>query len=357
MRHQLMMIGVGLCISVTMSADTFHDSVYGADTAPSEVQNPHPRVIVTTMGRLVEGKITYSAGGYVVDVRGGSFLVPFQLVKFTADSRHDAYVQYRKLIPEETAQNHLRLAKWCLNYSLVNDAVHELKQTLFLDESRKDAAQLLAAIERRRRLGTLGEESEMTTPREPAVKVAVSLQGLSPETVKEYSSAIQPVLMNNCAKAGCHHSQADNDFRLNYVRVTGFGNRIASSENLAAVIDQLNVENPGQSPFLVKARANHGEARNTLVFSPHGKEILARLEKWSVKASRELSPQQSFANSSSGHSMRETRKRVDDPSNKTITRESLPKDKEVFIEEILSQQRRDPFSPQQFNRNVRPSGN
>lgn len=351
------MMGVGLiCFSVTIAAEEITAPPQSSGQSVSEQRNPHPRVIVTTLGRLVEGKISYSAGGYVVDVQGGSFLVPFQLVKFTADSRHDAYVRYRKLIPEETAGNHVQLAKWCLNYSLINDAIHELKQALFLDESRRDAAQLLAAIERKKQQGTLGQQAVVQTKREPTIKQAVSLQGLSPETIKEYSSAIQPILMNNCAKAGCHHSNAENEFQLQYVRTTGYGNRIASSENLAEVLAQLNLEEPRQSPFVVKARTNHGEARNTLLLSPQGKQILARLEKWAQAASRELSPADRFGNSSVAKNS-QNQQATDSPSNRSITSESLPKDKEKFIQEILNQQRNDPFSPRNFNRNSRPSGN
>lgn len=359
MRHQLLLIGVGLiCTSVTIAAEETSVPSSNSGQTASEKPNPHPRVIVTTLGRLVEGRISYSAGGYVVDVKGGSFLVPFQLVKFTADSRHDAYVRYRELIPEETAGNHVQLAKWCLNYSLIKDAEHELKQALFLDESRQDAAQLLAAIERKRQQGTLGEAGVTVSKREPAIKQAVSLQGLSPDSVKEYSSAIQPILMNNCAKAGCHHSNAKNDFQLQYVRTTGFGNRIASSENLAEVIAQLNPQEPQQSPLLVKARTNHGEARNTLLFSPHGKKILARLEQWARDASQELSPRSSLGQSSFAQSPGKQRSnRAGSGPPKSITKDSLPKDREEFIQEILNQQRTDPFSPQQFNRDFRSNGN
>jgi hypothetical protein len=172
--------------------------------------------------------------------------------------------------------------------------------------------------------------------------------------VSEYSTAIQPILINNCAKAGCHHSEADNSLRLEYVRLTGYGNRLASARNLAKVLEQLDTKEPQKSPLLVRARSNHGDARRTLVMAPKGKEILARLERWVETASGELNPE-----SESSHvtvptpvdtTHRSTRER-------TIDRDSLPKDEQEFVRQILSKQQHDPFDPARFNRTAGPSGN
>lgn len=355
MRHQSWLIGVGLlCLSVAAVADDLTTPLPTVTGSGVARDNPHPKLIVTTLGRLVEGKITHNATGYVVDVRGGSMLVPFQLVKFTADSRHDAYLKYRKLMPEETSGNHVVLAKWCLQYNLANDAIHELKQALYLDENNRDAAKLLVYLEEKKKRGQPNVFSQVAQKTESPLKQAVSLQGLSPESIGEYNSAIQPVLMNNCAKAGCHHSQATNNLQLQYVRLTGYGNRIASSENLAKVLEQIDVSDPRQSPLLLKARSNHGAARNTLVHAPQGKEILNRIEAWVIKTSQELNP--------SGTNTSDTVTKSQ-PNTSTfnqqqqLVRDSIPDDREQFIEKILDKHRNDPFSPDQFNRTVRPSGN
>jgi hypothetical protein len=357
MRYQFWLIGVGLVfLSVVAVADDITTNNSTTMVTESSKRNPHPKLIVTTLGRLIEGDITYSAGGYVVDVSGGSMLVPFQLVKFTADSRHDAYLKYRKMMPEETSGNHVLLAKWCLKYSMANDAIHELQQALYLDEANRDAAKLLGYLEQNKHRIDSQTTSTKTDSSRPLLKRAVSLQGLSPETIGEYTSAIQPVLMNNCAKAGCHHSQAKNDLQLQYVRLTGYGNRIASSENLAKVLTQIDVDNPRQSALLVKSLSNHGAARNTLVHAPQGKEILNRLEKWIVQASQELNPQTVDSADSVAKSQKsESLQNQNDMSQ--LVRDSLPKNREQFIQNILDKEHNDPFSPQQFNRTVQPSGN
>ncbi|MDG2388868.1 MAG: hypothetical protein P8M30_06070 [Planctomycetaceae bacterium] len=353
MRPQFWLIGVGLlCLSVAAVADDITDP---SPTTPGSGvirDHAHPKLIVTTLGRLVEGDITYSGSGYVVDVRGGSMLVPFKLVKFTADSRHDAYLKYRKLMPEQTSGNHVVLAKWCLQYNLANDAIHELKQALYLDEANQDAAKLLVYLENKKNRGESASPSAQKT-RSP-LKRAVSLQGLSPESIGEYTTAIQPVLMNNCAKAGCHHSQTTNDLQLQYVRLTGYGNRIASSENLAKVLVQIDVNNPRQSPLLLKARSNHGTARDTLVHAPQGKEILNRIEAWILKTSQELNP--TGANDSHRVTKSQPNTTTLNPQQQLV-RDSVPEDREQFIKKILDKQRNDPFSPDQFNQTVRPSGN
>ena len=50
-------------------------------------------------------------------------------------------------MPEETADNHVVLAKWCIENQLLKDASHELKQALYLEQNRNDAARLLAYVE------------------------------------------------------------------------------------------------------------------------------------------------------------------------------------------------------------------
>jgi len=359
MRHLSGVIAAGLiCVSVLAVADDITVLQDRSGKTTSDKPDPHPKLIVTKMGRILEGDISYSAGGYAVDVSGGSILVPFKLVKFTADSRHDAYLKYRKLMPQETSGNHVTLAKWCLKYGLKNDAIHELKQALFLDEANRDAEKLLAYLKNQQAGQTASSVRKRSKQTGSTIKNAVSLQGLTPEAVSEYNTRIQPILMNNCAKAGCHHRRAKNDFRLHYVRLTGYGNRIASSENLEQVLEQIDLEQPQKSPLLVKAQSNHGEAGNTLVKAPRGREILDRIERWVSQASRELNPQS-----------QETQKfATDDQSNanqtsspnrngqRRITQDSLPADREQFIENILKK-RRDPFSPQKFHRSMTPSGN
>jgi len=357
MLHRYVSIGVGvLCLTVAALAQ---------DNSPAETTNgsadrpdPHPKLLVSTYGKIVEGRISHTATGYMVDVAGGSFLIPFNMVKFTADSRHDAYLKYKKLMPEETPGNHVKLATWCIESHLLNDASHELKQALYLEPNSKEAARLLAYVERLKNgTGPAAAQPDSNNPPNSSGAIrkrAVSLNGLTPDTVSEYSTAIQPILINNCAKAGCHHSAADNSFRLEYVRLTGYGNRFASANNLANVVEQLDTDDPHKSPLLVRARFNHGDARNSLVMAPKGKEILARIERWVENASRELNPRPQPAATAATEPADAA---IPSPRGRTIDRNSLPADEREFVRQILSRQQHDPFDPAQFNRTAHPSGN
>lgn len=357
MPYRYTSIGVGL-LCMTVAAIAQETSLSDPGNESAEKRDPHPKLLVSTFGKIVEGRISHSASGYIVDVEGGSFLIPFKMVKFTADSRHDAYLKYKKLMPEETADNHVVLAKWCIDNQLLSDASHELKQALYLEPSRNDAAQLFAYVERLKngyqQLSTRSGESSSSNTPSAVPKQAVSLNGLSPKTVSEYSSAIQPILVNNCAKAGCHHAEADNNLQLRYVRLTGYGNRLATASNLAEVLKQLDTKTPSESPLLVRARSNHGQARQTLVTSPKGKEILDRLENWIETATGELNPSPDNTLPTAPEPAESLHQ---SPRGRTIDRESLPKDEREFVQQILSQQKLDPFDPAQFNRSDRPSGN
>jgi hypothetical protein len=88
------------------------------------------------------------------------------------------------------------------------------------------------------------------------------MTGLSAETVAEFASRIQPLLVNRCGQAGCHGGQGDARvvWRLR-LPVTDRYSRMPAEltrENLREVLAHLDAQHPSQSPLLREASRAHG---------------------------------------------------------------------------------------------------
>jgi hypothetical protein len=78
---------------------------------------------------------------------------------------------------------------------------------------------------------------------------------LTAESMGQFASRVQPILMNACAS--CHASGQGGGFRLLRTYGVGNGNRMTTQQNLANVLTHLNLGQPLASPFLIKAASVH----------------------------------------------------------------------------------------------------
>lgn len=343
-----MSIGIGcLCLTSTSAAQDLQNLLQLTQLSGTRpiVANQQefadsPKLIVMTTGRIVEGEITQSGGGYTVKAGQGSFLVPFKMVKLTAENRHEAYEKYLQLMPEETSTNHTALARWCVEYQLINDARTELKKAIFLDRQNQEAISLLQQLDKLAEAQAVATASSISPKERLKYLPSKSLEGLSPKTIREFTAAIQPILMNNCAKTGCHHAQAKNDFKLNYVQLTGYGNRLSTERNLQAVLNQIGSGKPEQSPFLQKASDSHAGVGKTLSGSGVGaSQMLRSLESWTASVALQLNTESTESGGNRSTSPGEAR-----------MAKSKETSEDALVREILEQNRADAFDPSRFNR-------
>lgn len=328
----------------------------GRSSRAQDAPEAPPQVIVTTQGQIVEGLITPNSVGYTVHVAGGQIMIPANLVKLTAASRHDAYLKYLALMPEETAENHLFLARWCVEARLFRDARTEVRKALFLEPEHDEAKQFLATL----------EQIALAIP-EPAPRVEMVVRdrdgfaqpektataGLTPANMKEYVTSIQPIFMNNCAQAGCHHARAENEFRLQYVSLSGRTNRLASDNNLREILRHSEGVSLADNPLLAHARRKHGGMLRGIDQAPRGAEMLARLEAWLANVAP---PSETFsATTAQREIIPVSGERQPDSSrqHRTIPPSALPVDERAFVREILNDAAPDRFDPAAFNRTRR----
>lgn len=270
-------------------------------TAESSAENSKPggapaKMLVLKNGKLVEGRISQSAGGYVVDRPNGTMLIPFDRVSFEAQDRKDAYQKVRSKMPAKSARSNIALARWCLTYNMLDETESELRQALELEPYCEEARTMLRRLEEIRNPDQpLHKDTPSAEPKTSDGFLAPdveSLGGFTKESAQEFVVRVQPILINKCGNASCHGGATTRDgFQLNSVR-SGRGNRTAAERNLAAVLHYVDFQSPEASELLTIPRGSHGGSR-AIFFGPKAAEQWDTLRDWVVKASKEQRAQSS----------------------------------------------------------------
>jgi hypothetical protein len=248
-------------------------------------------ILLMRSGKIVEGRILKAGENYTVQQpSGGTMFVPGTLVSLHCETVREAFLKLRENARRQnTSEANCTLARWCISNQLLTDAREELNQALQLDPGSEEARNMLNRL------------NELLDPQEPAESKkatvpdpyqsapkpqqftpddAESLGSLNRNHAQQFTRRIQPILVNNCAVAGCHGADSETGFRLQRVIPGGDTSRIASERNLAEVLDQLDYKSPRSSPLLSKPRGSHGRRGKSPFSGPRGADQYTDLRKW-----------------------------------------------------------------------------
>ena len=317
-----------------------------ADDAPANL-------LVLTSGRVVTGRISQSAGGYMVEKSRGSMLIPFDQVALTARDLRDAYQKMRqRQAGGATAEKYLATARWCTTYQLYEEARAELRNALTLDESNAEARLMLKRLDDVLNPGRV-DATTSQAPQKTAdgfeTSEARSLAGLSQDTAREFVTRVQPILLHKCGNASCHGSAAANEFRLTHSRT----HRVFAERNLAAVLRYVDLETPEQSRLLTAPQGDHGPGGETIFHGSIGADQLRTLREWAIAAAgdqrngvdrSEYFPEDERNLSESLLLIRGRPAEIEQSSDPAAAPE------QDLLERILQEERKDAFDPDEFNR-------
>ncbi|MCH7687771.1 MAG: hypothetical protein IH899_13985 [Planctomycetes bacterium] len=339
-------------------------------------------VLLLTSNRLVEGRISHSAVGYVVVKQFGTLVIPFDQVRLTAWDRGEAFRKLKAMLPKKNADTNVSLAQWCMTYGLYSECRAELRDALALQPDRDDARKLLKRVEEILNPSKPVHLVHPVSPRRTQdgflAREARSLAGLSPESARNFVIRVQPILMNKCGNASCHGSMAANEFRLTRV---GFGrrsHRMFAERNLSAVLKFVDLKTPDNSPLLRVPKGSHGRGGRVVFYGPHGKAQWESLRDWVRTIAKELpstSAKKPLFNRNTARLDLSTHLELKPISEFSVKKQNsnstinpLPKNSETtsaalqnlpkisksgkidLIRAILEEERRDAFDPEEFNR-------
>ncbi|MBM3992566.1 MAG: hypothetical protein FJ303_00170 [Planctomycetes bacterium] len=213
------------------------------------------KVLLLKTGHAMEGDIERIRGKICVR-RGDSevWIAEDRIVRLCADW-DDAFAFAMSTIDPNSANDRVRLARWCHLHKLNDKALAQARLALQLQASHSDALQLVAVLERMK-----DAPLPKTTATKPAsvprpVEATPSVD-LSFETQVAFANKVQPILMNKCVN--CHGNNAGGKLHLD--RVSDQGKKSVMQRNLAAVLPYIDIDRPAISPLMVKAITAHGDA-------------------------------------------------------------------------------------------------
>lgn len=243
-------------LSLALSVLFLH--VVAAEEPPLESQNG---VLVLRNGYVLQGRITPVNDMFLVSLgESGEVRLPRSDVEFQCRDLDEAYLQQRNALRTDEPAEHLRLAEWCLRHRLLARAADQLLIVYLQDPNHSR----LAGLERR--LQSLSVQSlpstfEATTPATPIPPVSHSAPKLSPQLLQQFTTVVQPILLNRCAAYTCHGNGSDGSFRLIRPSAGHATTSRVTHRNLQATQSFIDAMHPEESPLLTQAAIAHGGAK------------------------------------------------------------------------------------------------
>ena len=261
-------------------------------------------VLLLHGGHVVEGEVSKVEEVYHVKTDTGEIRISANRVELVFDGFEDVYCWKRSLIRVGCHSDHVELARWCLKYDLLDLAQRELVAAELAEPGTAMVDYLQRRLTSKRNVNT-SETPRPFTPLPEAKPVpettpqadcdeteTISLETLdqatssiSPNSMAQFASTIQPILLNNCATGGCHVGAGDEKMKLYRSGLAGKAGRRTTQRNLYAVLEWLNTEQPDFSPLLTVPLRPHGKTAPAMI-EGH-KEEYQRLVYWAFQISRE----------------------------------------------------------------------
>jgi len=233
------------------------------------------KVLLLENDRVLEGDIELVGDRYKIKRTIGETWLPTNNVVKLCPSMDDAYMFLRSRTNLDDADERLKLVSWCVRYGLKERALEEATAAVQLRPEHSPSIRLLthlkASIEQdqfRKEINTVVQAEEVPT----VLPIEVANDSLS-----MFATRIQPILMNTCAT--CHSTGKGGNFKLQRVYGLSKPNQKNLQQNLAAVLGQVNLQQPDNSPFLGKALTLHGGA-NKAPIKGRESETYRLLEDW-----------------------------------------------------------------------------
>ena len=239
---------------------------------PNQAQH---QMVLLKNGRILKGAVTRDGEDYLVAVNPQSYVrLRGDQVEFSCRDLQDAYATKRYLMNRSQANEHIAMAEWCLQHKLRQEAADHLLTATSLEPYNKR----LPGLERRWRML---QRAATTSPKTPPAKTTVDLKeqqqreltSLPDEVVRQFTTTIQPILLNNCGTSGCHGKNSDTEFHL---RRPSWGPAISrglTQRNLQNTLARIDRQTPAQSRLLSAATQPHANLPQAVFSDPDSVQL------------------------------------------------------------------------------------
>jgi hypothetical protein len=235
------------------------------------------RVLILEGDRTLEGEIQREGEDYLIRRPVGEVWISGEKVRKLCANWQEAYAYVRSQANLGDPDERIRLLHWCQLHNLRKEALAEATAAVELRPGDAEARRLKKSLRR-----TLAE-ARVNSPRKPAHAPVAPVKALAPvdlsaESMSGFTTLVQPILMNACAN--CHTGRRTTSFQLRRAYAGVTLGRLATQQNLAAVVAQIDRERPQLSPLLVKAVSTHGGANQAPLKGGRQTPAFRHLEEW-----------------------------------------------------------------------------
>jgi len=321
-------------------------------------ENPPPvtgHVLLLTSERTLEGDIERVGDAYRIKRLLGETWIPADKALRLCADMSDAHKYLRGQANLDDPDERIRLAKWCLEHGLRDQALEEAKAAVELGANHAEAKRLLRSLQQPIPVTTPSRSQPTISETEAAVSTPPA--DVTAKAMNQFATHIQPILMNACAS--CHAGNDAGAFKL--VRTFDHGSLVPKTthQNLTAVLSQINLEQPRTSPLLVKAASAHG-AMTQAPLSGRQMPAYHAMEEW-VKLTLANQPgtREQPVQAAVEAPVKETKPAMSKAEKPTVVNPTAPPKAgdapPAFSEDqIKDKEPVDPFDPAIFNKQMHP---
>ena len=241
---------------------------------------PTPGILALRNGQVISGKVLRDGDRYVVTLGESAFVrIPVTSVEFYGDNLRQVYRLKKASLVADDIGGQLRLVQWCLGQGLLVEAERLLEQTV-------PQRNLPQWSDLQRRL-TLAKRPTSTHQAKPSAAAPPPdpeqiVEHISSHTLQEFTSFVQPLLLNRCGTTTCHGAHSKNVLKLiKPSRGRAIPTRY-TQRNLYNTWQTLDTQKPDQSPLLNITTAPHGGT--TALFTQREWNQYQRLVNWVRRA-------------------------------------------------------------------------
>lgn len=258
--------------------------------AAHAIQNSKERLLLLTNGQVLRGAVVVDGDRYVVSTESAELRVPRDSVENICETLAEGYQGKRAAMLAAGARDRLRLIQWCLAQGMLDEAEEELRQAEQA-EPNNPRYDLL-----RRRLKLARDPAKPASPPAPLVEPQVSdaqldvlVRTIPSSAVEAFSQTVQPLLLKNCAAAGCHGAAPRSEFQLIRLSRGVTPSRRVTQRNLHAALAWIDRDEPDRSRILTAAAQAHGNTQHNKFEGTEG-PVFRHLAEWVHQVARPAEP-------------------------------------------------------------------
>jgi hypothetical protein len=265
--------------------------------APADAPSPKLTVLLLLNGDILQGDISEDDRSYLIKVKLGEIRRRKRDVEAAFPTLQEAYKYKRERLAQGDPDEHMKLARWCIQHQLEPEGVIELKEVLALDSGNKQAASMLflleAQVARReeekkdreiRKVANFPDETSVPreidiggamikAPRTPSSLPPVILDLAPQQAYRQYQEFVRfvhPQLQRTCIKCHSEQSQTPSAFQLiPAVTKRDLNNDALLRANLDAVMRLINPADLNRSELLVTTLMPHPTLNRPLFRGPN----------------------------------------------------------------------------------------